>query len=72
VAWPGPTRRIELPGHVRVGNRELRFMSWEIGIRGLDIPMVGHLFASFAVSAGRHSRRTAVACLPTSVFAMLT
>jgi hypothetical protein len=39
-AAPNPTRRIELPGHVRVGNRELRFMSREFGIPGLDATMV--------------------------------
>jgi hypothetical protein len=42
VAWRGPARRIELPGYVRVCNRGLRFMSREIGIRGLDITMVWH------------------------------
>jgi hypothetical protein len=42
VAWPGPTRRVELPRCVRVGDRELRFMSREIGIRGLDATIVCH------------------------------
>jgi hypothetical protein len=40
VAWSGPARRIELPGYARVGDRGLRFMSREIGIRGLGITMV--------------------------------
>ena len=31
-----------LSGYVRVGNRGLRLMSREIGIRGLDITMVWH------------------------------
>ena len=34
--WSGQTRRIELPGYIRVGDRELRFMRREFGIRGLD------------------------------------
>ena len=42
VAWSGQTRRIELPGYIRVGDRELRFMSREFGIRGLDATIVWH------------------------------
>lgn len=40
--WSGSTRLIELPELVRVGGRELRFMSREIGIRGLDATIVWH------------------------------
>ena len=42
LAWPGPTRHIELPRLIRVGDRELRFMSREVGIRGLDAVIVWH------------------------------
>lgn len=42
LAWPGSTRRIELPELIRVNGRDLRFMSREIGIRGLDATIVWH------------------------------
>jgi hypothetical protein len=42
LALPGPKSRIELPRLIQVGDHELRFMSREIGIRGLDATIVWH------------------------------
>jgi hypothetical protein len=40
--WPTDKLYIALPGSVRVGEHELRFMSRELGIRGVDVTIVWH------------------------------